>query len=87
MKKVQKNCKFHSNFIVCILMLLHRMAKEIRGSASQQAVLEQLQEDKNVLLGLYNKLLSEHAEVCLAYDEPSQKCKGVGLSFPDLTGG
>jgi hypothetical protein len=57
---------------------------ESESSAQQLAAITALQEDKNVLLGLYNKLLSEHAEVCLAYDEAVAKCKGVGLNFPDL---
>jgi hypothetical protein len=41
--------------------------------------IEELREDNNTLLTLYNQLLSEHAEVCLAYDAAIDKAKEVPL--------
>jgi hypothetical protein len=43
-----------------------------------------LREDKQVLLSLYQKLVAEHAEVCLAYDSAVAKCKALGTVLPDL---
>ncbi len=43
-----------------------------------------LREDKQVLLSLYQRLVAEHAEVCLAYDSAVAKCKALGAAVPDL---
>ena len=51
------------------------------GAASEVAA---LRADREVLLSLYQRLVAEHAEVCLAYDAAVARARAQGLALPDL---
>jgi Ran GTPase-activating protein (RanGAP) involved in mRNA processing and transport len=53
-------------------------------SESDSAETLALKEDRKVLLSLYQRLVAEHAEVCLAYDAAVARARGAGLVLPDL---
>ena len=59
-------------------------AKEREQKERETGELAALREDRQVLLSLYQRLVAEHAEVCLAYDAAVGRARAQGLTLPDL---